>query len=194
MTFFAKTHNEQAKEKAKKKNEMATPFNQAAAAAAGATLIDQGEPDSFACLSEAWGIAAVVLVSFVLIAGLVWHITAVMPGVGGMQGQTGGVFLGFVVLALIIGVSLHGTRGDEARNLDWELAAVILGSAVTVIYIVAMSFAWSEWANNKGARSVAWPVTHTIITATLVALNIGLPIEYMKECGDVLVHDAAAAF
>lgn len=158
------------------------------ASAPGGTSIEGRSAD---CIPEDWNIVSIVLISFVILAGLVWHTTAVIPGIGGMQGHTGGVFLALVVLAAIIAFSMYALRdqdgGDinDERSADYELAAVILGTIVTGIFIFAMAFAWDSWAKNKDAVSVGWPVTHTIITATAIALNIGLPIAYNEACGGV---------
>lgn len=158
-------------------------------ASRGGTSIEGSR--SVDCVPEDWNIASVVLITFVILAGLVWHTTAVIPGIGGMQGHTGGVFLALVVLAAIIAFSMYALRdqdgGDynDERSADYELAAVVLGTIVTGVFIFAMAFAWDSWAKNKESTSVGWPVTHTIITATAIALNIGLPIAYNEACGGV---------
>lgn len=143
------------------------------------------------CISMDWNVSAIVLVSFVILAGLIWHTTAVIPGIGGMTGEKGGVFLGFVVLAAIIVVSMVSLRDGSAGNEqspEFELASVILWTIITAIFIIAMGFAWAEWGANKGTVNVAWPITHTIITATAIALNIGLPVAYDKMCSGVGVE------
>ena len=137
------------------------------------------------CVPYDWMIAAGVMVAFVTLGGLVWHIAAVVPQIGGMRGKEGGVFLGFMTLAAIAVVSVYISAPEAARNKDYELAAIFIWTIITAIFIFAMAFAWASWRKYaiKGTPiSVAWPITHTIITAAAIATAIGVPITYAANC------------